>query len=69
MWEMGHMWGNVFMWLFIVFVFVMVTKYLFKSHGVVKEPESEDPLEILKKRYAKGELNEEEFKRMKENLS
>ena len=31
--------------------------------------DSETPLEILKKRYAKGEISKEQFEEMKRNLS
>ncbi len=36
-----------------------------KSNIVTKE---ENPLEILKRRYAKGEINQEEFKNMSKEL-
>jgi uncharacterized membrane protein len=34
-----------------------------------KTHKNESPLEILKKRYAKGELNSEEYKKKKQDLS
>ena len=35
---------------------------------IEKALERDSPLEILKKRYASGEISEEEFKKMKKNL-
>jgi putative membrane protein len=37
--------------------------------GRGESPRSESPIEILKRRYASGELDREEFERMKELLS
>ena len=70
----GHMmtygYGGGFMWL-IVLVLVGVVIYFMlqvsKSKGSAG-PIIETPLDILKKRYAKGEIDKEEFDRKKKDL-
>ncbi len=69
----GHMfgfgWG--FMWLFWVVVIVaivfMVKTFMGNSSSQDKEPKSAE--EILKERYAKGEIDREEFERMRKDLN
>ena len=70
----GHMmtygYGGGFMWL-IVLVLVGVVIYFLLQ--VLKSKGSdgsiiETPLDILKKRYAKGEIDKEEFDRKKKDL-
>ena len=67
----GHFFGGGFMWLFwilmiagIFFVFQTMTKG--KSENSSSDKES--PLEILKKRYARGEMEEEEYERRRKEL-
>lgn len=70
----GHMmnygFGGIFMW--IIFLIVIgVAVYLVVQATKSKGPESpyrETPREILKKRYAKGEITKEEFDKMKKDL-
>jgi len=76
-WHMGpwgHMmpygFGGIFMW--IIFLIVIgVAIYLIvqatKSKGL-ESPFRETPLEIAKKRYAKGEITKEEFEKIKKDL-
>ena len=68
---MGYGWGGGFMW-FIVVVLVGVAIYF--TLQVMKSKDSdgsiiETPLAILKKRYAKGEINKEDFERKKKDLN
>jgi len=70
----GHMgyfgFGEMIMW--IIFLIVIgVAVYLIvqaaKSKGL-ESPFRETPMEILKKRYAKGEITKEEFEKIKKDL-
>jgi len=61
--------GGILMWLFwivLLVVLVYVLKDVFASSG--SKPSSEDALEILKQRFARGEIDEAEFERRKKHL-
>lgn len=70
----GHMdyfgFGGIIMWILFLIV-IGVAVYLIvqatKSKGL-ESPFRETPMEILKKRYAKGEITKEEFEKMKKDL-
>ncbi len=67
-------WGMGFGWIFMIIFWVMVILgVVYLVQVVVKGGKSmerkETPLDILKKRYAKGEITKEEFERMKDDLS
>jgi putative membrane protein len=57
--------GLIFLILVIIGL-VLLIKYLWESGGAKREQES--ALEILKKRYAKGEISKEEFEEKKKDL-
>ncbi len=60
-WGMG--WG---MW-FIPLIIILIVYLLFKNNSQNKNQET--PLEILKRRYANGEITREEYDQMKSDLS
>ncbi len=71
-WGMG--WGMGLGWLFFILFWVLIilgVLYLIKliaGGGRSKKTTEETPLDILKRRYAKGEISKEDFDKMKEDL-
>ena len=70
-WGFGWPWF-IFMFIFWVAVFValiFLIRWLIISSGQRGERHSEDSaIDILKKRYARGEINKEEFEEKKKDL-
>jgi len=67
---MGYGYGGGFMWLIIV-VLVGVAIYFLLQIKKSKDSDIstiETPLDILKKRYARDEIDKEEFDRKKKDL-
>ena len=69
-WGMGYGFGWVFTILFWVLIILGVV-YLVKviATGSKKDGKGETALEILNKRYAKGEITKEELEKMKSDIS
>ncbi len=57
--------GLIF-WILVIIGLVLLIKYLWESGGAKREQES--ALEILKKRYARGDISKEEFEEKKKDL-
>ncbi len=67
-WPMMHyMYGGWFMWLILVIVAAIAIYLIVQAQrgGSTRET----PLDILKKRYAKGEITKEEYDRLRRDLS
>jgi len=63
--------GHGFGWLFMILFWVLViagAAALIKWLASSSMPRGETPLEILKARYARGEINKEEYERMRREL-
>ena len=62
-WGMG--WG---MWI-IPLLIILTIYFLVKNISQTKSSQGpESPMDILKKRYAKGEITKEQFEEMKKNI-
>ncbi len=73
-WGYGMGWFGMmlmaFFWVAVIIGIIFLIKWLFvstggKGHGAISE---DSPLEILKRRYARGEINKEEFEAKKKDL-
>ncbi len=68
-WGMGFGLGWLFMaifWIVVILGIVYLVKLI--SGGAGKEKKEEAALDILKKRYARGEISKEEFDRIKDDI-
>lgn len=71
MMDWGHMnygFGGVIMWIILLILIGVVIYFVINRQKLIKREDEETPLEILKKRYAKGEISKQEFEKMKRDL-
>lgn len=65
---MGGGW-MMFVWWFLIIALVIVAgRAVMNSSQSSQNQNKETPMEILKRRYAYGEIDEEEFQRRKQEL-
>ena len=70
------MWGNhwmyggfmMFFWILLIVGLVFFLKWIVDQGRSDKGKSNESALEILKKRYAKGEISKEEFEEKKKEI-
>lgn len=69
--DMGFGWMGLgwLFWLIVIAVFVYIVVKITNQNKPDNIYHPETPLEILKKRYAKGEISKEEFERIKKDIS
>ena len=68
---MDFSYGGMFMWILWIIIIGAVV-YAIAQNSKLKGSETdsgEKPLDILKKRYAKGEITKEEFDKIKKDLA
>lgn len=70
-WGGGFNWlAPIFIWIFFIFFIVIIVRLIVgKSHDSDDSSEEKTPLDILKERYAKGEITKKDFDQMKKDLS
>ncbi|TAK10430.1 MAG: SHOCT domain-containing protein [Candidatus Manganitrophaceae bacterium] len=59
---------NLLFWLLLTVGIVLLAVWAVDAIRRTRERESELPLEILKKRYARGEISKEEYEAKKQDL-
>jgi putative membrane protein len=66
----GFGYGGMFMWIIFLIVIGLLIYFIVQAQKTKGQmpTQTESPLDILKKRYAKGEINKEDFDRMKHDL-
>ena len=66
----GFGYGGMFMWIIFLIVIGLLIYFIVQAKKTKGQMplQSESPLDILKRRYAKGEIAKEEYERMKKDL-
>jgi putative membrane protein len=66
----GFGYGGMFMWIIFLIVIGFLIYFIVQAQKTKgRTPtQSESPLDILKRRYAKGEIVKEEYERMKKDI-
>jgi putative membrane protein len=66
----GFGYGGMFMWIIFLIVVGLLIYFIVNAQKIKGQTQAqyESALDILKKRYAKGEITKEEYERMKKDL-
>jgi len=67
-WGMGMGWWWIIVLIIIIAVVWAVVKGMNQSNSSGNQPERKSALDILKERYAKGEIDKQEFEERKKDL-
>ena len=68
-WGMGFCGiGMILFWVLIIVGIVVLTKYLADGPRGSDPPRKKTPLDVLKERYARGEIDCEEFEHKKRDI-
>ncbi|MFA5300363.1 MAG: SHOCT domain-containing protein [Lutibacter sp.] len=68
--QQDYYWGMPMMWFIWIPIFIIIIFVIMKMNNNRRNTPSEDSsLDILKNRYAKGEITKEQFEEMKQTLN
>ena len=65
---MGYGYGGFYIWILLLIVIGLLVFLILQSAQSGSRTDQESPLDILKKRFAKGEITKEEYEEMKRKL-
>ena len=66
----GFGYGGMFMWIIFLIIIGLLIYFIVQAQKTKDQTSTQNgsPLDILKRRYAKGEITREEYERMKKDL-
>ncbi|MBK9099470.1 MAG: SHOCT domain-containing protein [bacterium] len=65
----GGMWFGWIFWIIIIgLVIYLIVRFTNQKNSGTGQISNETPLDVLKKRYARGEISKEEFDSMRKDL-
>ena len=67
-WGWGGMFIQMLFWIVLIIVIVWAVRYIARPNQHKSSSSEESALDILKKRYAKGEIDRDEFEQKKRDL-
>ena len=67
-WGMGMGFGMLLFWGLLVAAIVLLVKYTWGSSAFPEHKQEKSALDILKERYARGEIEREEFEQKRRDL-
>ena len=62
-------WGWVIGLVMLIAIIWLITRTLSQNQGISPSSPHRSPMDILKERYAKGEINKKEFEEKKKDLA
>ncbi|MHC1719903.1 MAG: SHOCT domain-containing protein [Clostridiaceae bacterium] len=66
---MGYFgWLGMLLGILVLIAFALIIMAIFTRPDIKSQGSTEMPLDILKKRYAKGEITKEEYEKIREDL-
>ncbi len=62
--------GGMFMWIFFVIIIALIAYFVIQTirTKTTGQMPQETPMDILKRRYAKGEISKEDYDKMKKDI-
>jgi len=66
----GYGYGGIFMGILFMIIIAVLVYFIIQALSTKGRPQmqNENPLDILKRRYAKGEITREEYEKMKKDI-